>query len=123
MVKRLYILIMLFISIMSAKANINADSIYTELVRQNIPHADIVLRQAKLESGNFKSKLTKTHNNVLGIKQGNKYKKYSHYSECITDYKKKISSRYRKGECYYKFLTRIGYAKNPEYIKLLKRIK
>lgn len=73
-----YILIGLLISISSNAQNI-PDSIYydstpkplnevnlkAELLKHNIPHADIVLAQAKLETGNFKSKLVRTHNNLL----------------------------------------------------------
>jgi flagellum-specific peptidoglycan hydrolase FlgJ len=94
-------------------------SVLAELKRQNVPHPNIVLAQSILETGNYSSKLTRTHNNIFGLKKGNKYKKYNNYSECISDYKKRISSRY-KGGSYYEFLEKIKYAENPSYTSILK---
>ena len=100
---------------------LNKESVLDELKRQNIPHANIVLAQSILETGNYKSKLTRTHNNIFGIRSGNKYKKYDNYVECITDYKKRISSRYKGGD-YYSFLRRIKYATDATYVDKLKKI-
>ena len=76
---------------------------------------------AKLESGNFKSKLTKTHNNFLGIKRGKDYAKYDSWNECITDYKERVQYKYKGGD-YYEFLQNIGYAENPNYVQILKEL-
>ena len=92
-----------------------------EIKRNNIPHSNIVLAQAKLETGNFTSKLCTKHNNLFGIKKGNQYKKYSHWTKCVEDYSKLISKRYRGGD-YFAFLDRIGYAGDPNYINKLKDI-
>ena len=96
-------------------------SVYLELKKQKIPHAEIVLAQSILETGHYKSDLTKTHNNIFGIKKGKEYKKYNSYIDCIKDYKKLISSRYSGGS-YYNYLLKIGYASDPEYIDKLKDI-
>lgn len=103
-----------------AKA-LNEANLREELHKHSIPHANIVLAQAKLESGNFKSDLVKTHQNIFGLKKGNKYRKYSHWTECVADYKSCISNRYTGGD-YYIFLNKIGYASHPNYTKLLKDI-
>lgn len=95
------------------------ENVKAEILRLNIPHPEIVLAQAKLESGNFTSKLTHTHNNIFGLKIGNSYRKYPNWMLCVADYKKRISNRY-KGGCYYQFLTRIRYAGSSNYIKALK---
>ena len=100
---------------------LNKQSVLAELKKQNVPHANIVLAQSILETGNYKSKLTRTHNNIFGIRSGNKYKKYDNYVECITDYKKRISSRYKGGD-YYSFLRRIKYATDATYVDKLKKI-
>ena len=102
-------------------AILNEKSLRKELDKHNIPHKNIVMAQAKLESGNFKSSLTKTHQNIFGLKKGDDYRKYSHWSECVRDYKRYISSRYKGGD-YYAFLDKIGYASNPNYTTLLKKI-
>jgi hypothetical protein len=87
-----------------------------------IHHAEIVYSQAVLETGHFKSKLCVNHNNLFGIKEGNKYKHYSHWIECVRDYKNRIQNKYKDGEDYYKFLERIKYAENRTYTSLLKQI-
>ena len=95
-------------------------TVLDELKKQNIPHANIVLAQAIHETGNFKSKLCKTHNNLFGIRKGNQYKKYESYEHCIADYKRLFSNRYKGGD-YYNYLLKIGYAEDPEYIQKIKR--
>ena len=96
-------------------------SVLSELKKQNIPHANIVLAQSLLETGSYKSTLCKTHNNIFGIRKGNSYKQYKNYRECIADYKKRISSKYKGGD-YYVFLERLGYAEDPLYTQKLKGI-
>ena len=98
---------------------LNESNLKAELTKHNIPHANIVLAQAKLESGNFKSELVRTHQNIFGLKRGNRYRRYSHWTECVSDYKACISNRYKGGD-YYLFLNEIGYASHPNYTELLK---
>lgn len=98
---------------------LSKESVYLELKKQRIPHAEIVLAQSRLETGGYTSKLCKTHNNIFGLRKGKKYRKYNNYAACISDYKKYISSKYKGGD-YYKFLKEIGYAEDPTYIKKLK---
>jgi uncharacterized membrane protein YvbJ len=102
-----------------SKPKLTAQNVKKEIKKHKIPHSDIVLAQAKLESGNFNSKLTKSHNNIFGLKTGNNYTYYTHWSDCVADYKKRISSRYKGGN-YYVFLSKIGYAEDPNYISTLK---
>ena len=100
---------------------LNEKTLKDELVKNNIPHKDIVLAQAKLESAHFKSNLVRTNQNIFGLKKGNKYRKYSHWTECVKDYKRCISDRYSGGD-YYAFLKRINYSEDKEYINILKEI-
>ena len=92
-----------------------------ELHRQGIPHANIVLAQARLETGNFKSRRCTVDHNLFGIKHGRRYARYSHWRESVADYKKRISSRYEGGD-YYSFLKRIHYAESKDYIQRVKKI-
>lgn len=100
---------------------LNETNLKAELIKNNIPHANIVLAQAKLETGNFKSDLVRTHQNIFGLKKGNSYRRYSYWTECVEDYKRCISNRYNGGN-YYAFLNRIGYASYPNYTSLLKEM-
>ena len=100
---------------------LNEKTLKEELIKNNIPHKDIVLAQAKLESAHFKSDLVKNNQNIFGLKKGNRYRKYSHWTECVKDYKKCISDRYSGGN-YYAFLKRINYSEDKEYINILKEM-
>ena len=100
---------------------VTKQDVLKELHRQKVPHANIVLAQARLESGNFKSALYKRTNNLFGIKSGKVYKEYPHWRKSVEDYRKLISSRYNGG-CYYAFLENIKYATNPNYRKLLEEV-
>ena len=116
--KRLVLLLALFP--IFAFAQTRAD-VLKELHRQKVSHANIVLAQARLESGNFKSDFYKRTNNLFGLKKGKKYATYKTWRDSIKDYKLRISSRYNGGS-YYKFLENIKYATNPNYGKLLEEI-
>ena len=96
------------------------EEVSRELHRQRIPHPNIVLAQARLESGNMKSAFYKRTNNLFGIKHNGRYAKYRTWQDSIKDYKQRISSRY-DGGCYYAFLKRIKYAEDKKYINKLKQ--
>lgn len=96
------------------------EQVRKELIRQRVPHHNIVLAQARLETANFTSRLCRSHGNLFGIKRGNRYARYSHWRDSIRDYKERISSRYQGGD-YYAFLKKIGYAEDKKYIKKLKQ--
>ena len=97
------------------------EEVAKELVKQGVPHARIVLAQARLESGNFTSRRCKVDHNLFGMKRGKRYARYSHWRESVADYKRRISSRYKGGD-YYDFLLRINYAEENEYCNKLKNI-
>lgn len=97
------------------------EEVAKELVKQGVPHAQIVLAQARLESGNMKSAFYRKTNNLFGMKRGKRYARYSHWRESVADYKKRISSRYKGGD-YYAFLRQINYASDPHYITKVRRI-
>lgn len=119
MIRTVYCIILLTLAICS-KAQTIAE-VRAEIIRQGIPHPDIVLAQARLETGNFTSRLCKTKHNIFGIKHGGKYASYRRWQDCVADYKRCISSRYRSGD-YYAFLRRIGYAEAKDYTQKVRRI-
>lgn len=87
----------------------------------DVHHKEIVYAQAILETGHFKSGGCLKGHNLFGLR-GKHYHRYKHWSESVKAYKEKIQSRYKPGEDYYKFLKRIHYAEDPNYINLLKSI-
>ena len=97
------------------------EQVLAEIQRQGIPHPHIVLAQARLETGNFKSDRCRRDKNIFGMKRGKRYATYRHWRDSVRDYKQRISSRYKGGD-YYAFLRRIGYASDPNYIGKVKHI-
>lgn len=94
-----------------------------------VKHPDIVYAQAILETGYFKSDLCLNNNNLFGLydNSNRKYYVFEHWSESVLAYVSKVQYKY-KGDSskppndYYRFLNKIGYAKDPHYIKKLKKI-
>lgn len=90
----------------------------------NMQEPIIVLAQAKLETGDYKSYQCLVNNNLFGLfnsKTGN-YFKFNHWTESIEAYKKYIEYKRRPNENYYDFLNRIGYAEDTAYVNKLKFI-
>lgn len=94
-----------------------------------VKHPQIVYAQAILETGHFKSDLCLNSNNLFGLynSKKNRYYTFDHWKDCVIAYKEMVQYKY-KGEKeeppndYYKFLSDIGYAEDPNYINKLKGI-
>ena len=104
---------------------LNDSILYLALVHYEVKYPKSVLAQAKLESGNFTSDHCVYGNNFLGLynSRKGKYFKFDHWTECIEGYKDMIEYKLRDGEDYYKFLKRIGYASDPNYISKVRQIE
>lgn len=92
-----------------------------ELQKYDIKHPKIVLAQAKLETGNYTSKLCKEHGNLFGLRGKNGYAKFKNWRESIKAYRDWVQYKYKGGD-YYVFLKEIGYASDPKYITKVKDI-
>lgn len=111
------------------------DSVYNYILELNIKHPDIVFRQARIESGNFKSKVFKDNNNMFGFKKAYKrpntqigtnrgYATYNSWQECVVDYAlyQTYSAKGLDEDAYKEFLGR-NYAEDPEYINKISKVK
>ena len=101
----------------------------------NIKFPHIVLAQARLESGNFKSNIFKENNNLFGMKEAKQristnkgtnlgHAKYESWKECVLDYalyQATYLSKFKTEKQYYSYLAD-NYAANGRYVKLLKDI-
>ena len=89
-----------------------------------ILHPKIVYAQAVLETGHFKSSACINDNNLFGLydSKNKRYYKFNHWTESVVAYKDYIQRRYEPPNDYYKFLSDIGYAEDPDYNNKLKRI-
>lgn len=90
----------------------------------NIQHSDIVVSQAILETGNFKSDLCLNQNNLFGLYNSyrNEFFSFDHWTESVKAYRDKIQYRYQNGD-YYDWLEHIGYAEDSLYVSKLKNIR
>jgi hypothetical protein len=106
----------------TAQSKLNIDSVFKYICEKGIQHPEIVIKQAVLETGWFKSPFLMSRNNIFAFR----YKEYLHFKswkDCVDYYKTWQDKRYKdKNEDYYKFLVRIKYA-TPQYPAHLKKIK
>lgn len=96
-------------------------NVYREIVSNNIYHPDIVLAQAKLETGNYKSKVCTIYNNLFGLrKPDGSYYKFNSWQESVKAYKDWVQNKYTPPNDYYDFLDSIRYAEDDSYINKLR---
>jgi len=106
------------------KGLITPQEVYMEIVCEEILHPEIVLRQAILETGWFKSKHMMQKNNLFGFRYAKTYMTFDSWQESVAYYKAWQMRKYiNTNEDYYAFLVRIKYAQSQQYVSLLKRIK
>jgi len=99
------------------------ENLYNELIAQGVDFPQIVLAQAILETGHFKSNACVSHNNLFGIRCFNGvYKDYNHWTDCVASYKKYIQKYNDLPTDYYKYLDELSYAEDSLYTQKLKQI-
>lgn len=87
-----------------------------------IEHQDIVLNQAKHETGNFTSNRFKEYNALFGFQISDvNIIKYKSWRESVIHYKYWQMKKLRLNEDYYNFLERVNYSEDPDYINKLKQ--
>ena len=109
------------------------DKLIDILVSLNIKFPHIVLAQAKLESGNYSSKIFKENHNLFGMKEARvrihtskgtqfNHAYYSHWRESVYDYAfyqcRYLSTLHTEDE-YYTYLSK-SYAEATDYVNILK---
>ncbi len=111
-----------------------AKSLYKLLVDSGIVYPKVVCQQAILETGCFKSNYFLNKNNLFGFSDDNGYRHYNNIYDCISYYKKFQKTRFlmwqnsdnldlNDNEVYYRFLNDYGYAKDSNYVSVLRKIK
>ena len=95
-----------------------------------IKYPEIAYRQAVLESGNFKSKLTSKGKNLFGMRRNKRgwcsdkmlfgHAKYQYWIYSVLDYKEWQGDKVIHN--YYNYLIKRGYNNNIDYIEKLKAV-
>jgi len=110
----------------STKRNCTPDSLpeltipnlYAEIKRNGILYPKVVLAQAILETGWFRSSLCRERNNLFGLTnpRTGKYYEFGHWTESVRAYLTKVQYKYKGGN-YLLWLRDIGYAEDPGYVR------
>lgn len=98
------------------------DSVYNYLKEIGVKHADIVTKQAILETGHFKSYSCRIRHNLFGLTRNHQLETFDNWKQSCDAYKKWVQYKYKGGD-YYDFLYELGYATDPKYIQKLSKIK
>lgn len=109
------------------RLELNKENFFLVCEIYDIKFPEIVYSQARLESGNFKSKLFQTKNNFLGLYNSRikDFYEFDHWTDCLLGYKDLLQFKYNgddNQETYYKFLKELPYAMDPEYTQKVREI-
>lgn len=98
-------------------------NLYKEIIRNGILYPKIVLAQAILETGWFRSSVCRNKHNLFGLTnpRTGKYYEFNHWTESVRAYYTKVQYKYKGGN-YLLWLDKIGYAEDPDYIIAVIRI-
>jgi hypothetical protein len=111
------------------------DKLIDKLKELNVKFPYIVFAQAKLETGNFTSKVFRENNNCFGMREAkqrittsqgteNNHAYYHTWYESVLDYsfyQCRYLSNIQTEEQYFQYLSQ-SYAENPNYINILKNM-
>ena len=126
---------LLIISLEEERNSFSRDKLVEELKRLNVKYPHIVMAQAIIESGNFKSRIFKENNNLFGMKEagvrvntavgtqhGHAY--YSNWMELMYDYafnQSRYLGNIKSEQQYFSYLGN-SYAEADHYVKTLKTV-
>ena len=98
-------------------------NLYKEIIRNGILYPKIVLAQAILETGWFRSSVCRNKHNLFGLTnpRTGKYYEFTHWTESVRAYYTKVQYKYKGGN-YLLWLDEIGYAEDPYYIKAVIKV-
>lgn len=98
-------------------------NLYKEIIRNGILYPKIVLAQAILETGWFRSSVCRNKHNLFGLTnpRTGKYYEFNHWTESVRAYYTKVQYKYKGGN-YLLWLDEIGYAEDPYYIKAVIKV-
>ena len=104
----------------SALPELTIPNLISEINKNGIKYPKIVLAQAILETGWFKSSVCRNKHNLFGLTnpRTGQYYEFNHWTESVKAYYSKVQYRYKGGN-YLLWLRDIGYAEDKGYIRAI----
>ena len=98
-------------------------NLYKEIIRNGILYPKIVLAQAILETGWFRSSVCMNKHNLFGLTnpRTGKYYEFNHWTESVRAYYTKVQYKYKGGN-YLLWLEDIVYEEDPNYYQVIVEI-
>lgn len=98
-------------------------NLLAEIKKNGIQYPKVVLAQAILETGWFKSSVCRNKHNLFGLTnpRTKDYYEFNHWTESVKAYYTKVQYRYKDGN-YLLWLKKIGYAEDKGYIRAIIRV-
>lgn len=98
-------------------------NLLAEIKKNGIQYPKVVLAQAILETGWFKSSVCRNKHNLFGLTnpRTKDYYEFNHWTESVKAYYTKVQYRYKGGN-YLLWLRDIGYAEDKGYIRAIIRV-
>ena len=98
-------------------------NLLAEIKKNNIKYPKIVLAQAILETGWFKSSVCRSKHNLFGLTnpRTKTYYEFNRWTEAVKAYYTKVQYRYSGGN-YLLWLKKIGYAEDKGYIRAIIKV-
>ncbi len=102
---------------------LNINNLYQALDKYGVAFPKIVVAQALLETGYFTSNVCLNYNNLFGLRKptDGSYYRFNNWEESVKAYKDYVQYKYKGGD-YFRFLLRIGYAEDSNYLYKVKSI-
>ena len=107
----------------SENPELTIPNLYKEIIRNGILYPKIVLAQAILETGWFRSSVCRNKHNLFGLTnpRTGKYYEFNHWTESVRAYYTKVQYKYKGGN-YMLWLDEIGYAEDSDYVLVITKI-
>ena len=98
-------------------------NLLAEIKKNNIKYPKIVLAQAILETGWFKSSVCRNKHNLFGLTnpRTKTYYEFNHWTESVKAYYDLVQHRYNGGN-YLLWLDKIGYAEDKTYVRAVIKV-
>jgi len=123
--KKVLLVVFVLLNLISRASQPTISEVYNECIKQGVLAPYIVTAQAVLEaSWSLDSHNARVNKNLFGLTKpdGTGYFKFDNWKKSVSGYKTMVQYKLRRGEGYYDFLDRIGYASDKEYQLKLKSV-